>query len=545
MLALGKCINALSMGTSKFVPFRESLLTRLLKSSFSGNSKTIMIGTLSPSLTHYEDSFNTLRFADRAKAIKVNPTEKSISFSSNLNFKEHQFQQEIEKKNRMILELEENNRNLKESILQLQQNLKTQHKINQNNKENSFSNQAPLQPNENVEIENFIKKNLEVISKKKLEVELEILGFEYQLVHLKIQFERSLEKREKGNAESIFSKLSLKLNEKNNAINRLNEIKKERWIERVDGNLRNTLLFQTLLKENKLKFKNEREREIFLKDSLYKEKLLQICTPNSKVLEFFSSAQSINKQNNPYPNIPISIFSYLEPLDPSSHLKPYQESIQPLHNFPFSSKERSPHKQRSPSKYLSSRPHHLQPSHLQQLPSRLPSSSLQQQDHNKKRKEFSSKQNLIPEKKKEKSYLSSYYSPKKTKFDSKQLHLTSTNQKKEKNISQKKKTEKESKIPLPNSRLPKATDFNFSKPTKSSDNKVVDSFSSFNLPKIPFNKSNSKSPSSKKLRSSKTSFLDSQRRITQTTFPSSPSMELPPQIQMSSNLSNKENYFKN
>lgn len=50
LLALANCINALGDKKSKgkFIPFRDSKLTRLLKDSLSGNSKTVMIVTISP-----------------------------------------------------------------------------------------------------------------------------------------------------------------------------------------------------------------------------------------------------------------------------------------------------------------------------------------------------------------------------------------------------------------------------------------------------------------------------------------------------------------
>lgn len=53
----------------KFVPYRDSVLTWLLKDNLGGNSKTIMISTISPSADSYEETLSTLRYADRAKRI--------------------------------------------------------------------------------------------------------------------------------------------------------------------------------------------------------------------------------------------------------------------------------------------------------------------------------------------------------------------------------------------------------------------------------------------------------------------------------------------
>ena len=70
LLALGNCINALAEG-SKYIPYRNSKLTRLLKDSIGGNCRTVMISNVSASSMTYEDTYNTLRYADRAKKIKI------------------------------------------------------------------------------------------------------------------------------------------------------------------------------------------------------------------------------------------------------------------------------------------------------------------------------------------------------------------------------------------------------------------------------------------------------------------------------------------
>merc|ERR1719428_1871617 len=51
--------------------FRNSKLTLLLSNALSGNSKTAMIGTLSPAVANFEESFSTLNFASTVKNIKV------------------------------------------------------------------------------------------------------------------------------------------------------------------------------------------------------------------------------------------------------------------------------------------------------------------------------------------------------------------------------------------------------------------------------------------------------------------------------------------
>uniref|UniRef100_A0A8C8CCM1 Kinesin-like protein n=1 Tax=Oncorhynchus tshawytscha TaxID=74940 RepID=A0A8C8CCM1_ONCTS len=72
LLALGNCINALSeKHGNKYINYRDSKLTRLLKDSLGGNSRTVMIAHISPASLAFEESRNTLSYADRAKSIRT------------------------------------------------------------------------------------------------------------------------------------------------------------------------------------------------------------------------------------------------------------------------------------------------------------------------------------------------------------------------------------------------------------------------------------------------------------------------------------------
>ncbi|VEN36508.1 unnamed protein product [Callosobruchus maculatus] len=76
LLALGNCINALS-GGARYVNYRDSKLTRLLKEALSGNCKTVMIAHVSPSIAQKDESRNTLLYADRANNI-TNKIERNV-----------------------------------------------------------------------------------------------------------------------------------------------------------------------------------------------------------------------------------------------------------------------------------------------------------------------------------------------------------------------------------------------------------------------------------------------------------------------------------
>ncbi|XP_060945283.1 kinesin-like protein KIF16B [Limanda limanda] len=85
LVSLGNVISALAdmaqdgvntnlKKKSVFVPYRDSVLTWLLKDSLGGNSKTFMIATVSPADVNYGETLSTLRYANRAKNIINQPT---------------------------------------------------------------------------------------------------------------------------------------------------------------------------------------------------------------------------------------------------------------------------------------------------------------------------------------------------------------------------------------------------------------------------------------------------------------------------------------
>ena len=70
LLALGNCIAALTDASQKHVPFRDSVLTRLLQESFGGNCKTTLIVCCSPAEADLSETLSTLRFGARARKVR-------------------------------------------------------------------------------------------------------------------------------------------------------------------------------------------------------------------------------------------------------------------------------------------------------------------------------------------------------------------------------------------------------------------------------------------------------------------------------------------
>ncbi|EGC31353.1 hypothetical protein DICPUDRAFT_40083, partial [Dictyostelium purpureum] len=74
LMTLSNVISKLSdeKVQKKHIPYRDSKLTRILQTSLGGNSKTAIICTITPAVTHQEESISTLMFARRAKKVKNN-----------------------------------------------------------------------------------------------------------------------------------------------------------------------------------------------------------------------------------------------------------------------------------------------------------------------------------------------------------------------------------------------------------------------------------------------------------------------------------------
>uniref|UniRef100_A0A1A9W4C1 Kinesin motor domain-containing protein n=1 Tax=Glossina brevipalpis TaxID=37001 RepID=A0A1A9W4C1_9MUSC len=111
LLALGNCINKLADGL-KHIPYRDSNLTRILKDSLGGNCQTLMVANASMSSLTYEDTYNTLKYASRAK--KIRTTLRQNALKSNMPKEFY-----IKKVN----ELKEENERLKKANTALEQRI--------------------------------------------------------------------------------------------------------------------------------------------------------------------------------------------------------------------------------------------------------------------------------------------------------------------------------------------------------------------------------------------------------------------------------------
>ncbi|KAL6748708.1 P-loop containing nucleoside triphosphate hydrolase protein [Haematococcus lacustris] len=111
LMELGNVIQALTEGGKrKHVPYRNSKLTRMLQDSLGGNAETLMLACVSPADTCHEQTLNTLRYAQRARAIRN---------SLRLNNKQSP-EEELAYLRSVITQLQSENAQLKGRVAQLE-----------------------------------------------------------------------------------------------------------------------------------------------------------------------------------------------------------------------------------------------------------------------------------------------------------------------------------------------------------------------------------------------------------------------------------------
>ena len=104
---LGIVINSLADGGLKHIPYRNSLLTRVLKESLGGNSRTALIVTCSLSPNNFPETTSTLRFGSRAKAVKNTPQVNKEFTVTALKLLIVKLEEQVREKNKIIDSIEE------------------------------------------------------------------------------------------------------------------------------------------------------------------------------------------------------------------------------------------------------------------------------------------------------------------------------------------------------------------------------------------------------------------------------------------------------
>ena len=133
LFTLSSCLNILSekSNTGKFVPYRDSKLTRLLKDSLGGNILTVMLACISSLSFNYDETLSTLNYAYKAKKI----TKKVMKNIKEININNLPYKEMIDSLKNEIMQLKNI---IKNQEIRLKQ--KVTITINQENKEKKLDN---------------------------------------------------------------------------------------------------------------------------------------------------------------------------------------------------------------------------------------------------------------------------------------------------------------------------------------------------------------------------------------------------------------------
>ena len=267
LLTLGNCINALCDAMSKgikkpYIPYRDSKLTRLLKDSLGGNARTVMIANVSPSINTFDDTYNTLKYANRAKNIKTVVTRNVlnaqyhisnyVNIINNLKNEIWQLRQQLISKNK---------NSINETINNSNNNIE-----NSNNKEKNNINQNTIFKNEENYIENI--KELKELCKSQTAIKQKILATKNEINKLSELYDINKD------ISTINNGISYIIKQTDNNVNNILTPKKDENLKNIDNNT-NQILDDENEKGSKLNIlKNKIEnmqKSLILEQNKYKE----------------------------------------------------------------------------------------------------------------------------------------------------------------------------------------------------------------------------------------------------------------------------------
>ena len=313
LLTLGNCINALveknQRGSKIYVPYRDSKLTRLLKDSLSGNSRTVMIANISPFIYNFDDTYNTLKYAERAKCIKTNvrvniaDNNKSNDFMQlikNLNNKIHQLGNQLNIKiqnnnmnkrtnsinykknyssnkmkrntydfrentfsdNDIKMKIKSEKENIKDIKKQNTRMIKSSDKYKENKSSNDFIDELVLEKDKKISliIEDYIQQ-----SEAEIQLKKKIIKIQYNLILLYNKIEKNLSFKNNNSEDKVRLKNMKKMLEKN--IENLNEM-----------NERNDNFIKKYIQNN-----NEENNEDDVEFNPLQKKYIYIIYQNTKI----------------------------------------------------------------------------------------------------------------------------------------------------------------------------------------------------------------------------------------------------------------------
>ena len=291
LLTLGNCINLLcevnEKGNKQYIPYRDSKLTRLLKDSLGGNSRTVMIANISPSSICFDDTYNTLNYANRAKKIKSNVKRNVLSAQYHIN-----------DYNNII-------KSLQNRIFDLENKIGNKRVLTISPTSRRYENDGSC-----------IIEKVKILCEKEIDIQKKIIGNNYEIYKMKKDMFNNdnnnnnndivIEKIKKIN--DLIEKFNGNLKEVNNSIESYsNKIKKLNELERdyvniIINNNKNkinnfNLAYKIILMKDKIEklneYINELDNQIEIRDNILKKRNIII---NNELNENYKSLISLRNK---------------------------------------------------------------------------------------------------------------------------------------------------------------------------------------------------------------------------------------------------------
>ena len=300
LLALSKCINLIVTQNKKFIPFRESKLTRILQEPLSGNGRIVLIATLSPAILNFDETLFTLQFANRAKCMKI-----------------HMKKNVLENDKEIIEKYEDYIKNLREEINEVENEIAEQKNIeaieqeeteekNEENKENEKVNKIEKEMAEHFKEEIDLRKK--IIDEEELleKIKNDLSGLDYEMIHkprVNVEFLNNEYENKKKEIEKIKQKINEEYVKENELITKRREFKKiinELNINNAGNfqiiNLFHIYKYYTNLLEN---MSNEHKKNMNMNEMKRKENKISLLNEQLDLRDLFidNAKQELNKNN--------------------------------------------------------------------------------------------------------------------------------------------------------------------------------------------------------------------------------------------------------
>ena len=301
LLALSKCINLIVTQNKKFIPFRESKLTRILQEPLSGNGRIVLIATLSPAILNFDETLFTLQFANRAKCMKIHMKknivendkeiiEKYEDYIKNLREEINEVENEIaEQKNNQIIEQKEKNEQKEEKKDNNDKVIKIQKEIS-----------------EHFKTELDLRKKI-IDEEEQLErLKNDLNGLDYEMIHkprVNLEYLKNEYDTKKSEIEKIKQKINEEYIKENELISKRREFKKiinELNINNAGNfqvvNLFHIYKYYTNLLEN---MSNEHKKNMNLNEMQRKENKISLLNEQLDLRDLFieKGKEELNKNN--------------------------------------------------------------------------------------------------------------------------------------------------------------------------------------------------------------------------------------------------------